>query len=170
MLFRSGNVHIEIRCRSLHRGVDYPAVKLAGDEIRIAADYKLVVKAGGIQLVRPESDVQLDLLRGGKVVGGIAQAAQKGFLQRKFNAMLKTKVPDEPSQGFNLQGRWGQAGKLAVRETKSADGWLVLGLAQVAHAALVAGLDSQATEPVDPPEIANQTAVRLTASETTGIE
>ncbi len=130
--FRDGGVRIEVHCKSLHRGEDYDAVKLAGDEIRIAADYKIDVADGGVQLVRPEGDVAIDFLAGGKVVGGFRQAAEKGFLQRKFNAMLKERIPEERTNGIKLQGRWERAGKLVARETKSAAGWLVLGLEQVA--------------------------------------
>ncbi len=168
--FHDGSVHIEIRVRSLHRGVDYPAVNLAGDEIRIAADYKIDVNAGGIQLVRPEGDVRIDFLKGGKIVGGIAQAAQKGFLQSKFNAMLKTKMPEERSAGFNLQGRWARAGKLVARETKSADGWLVLGLGQAAPVADAATADLQQTDSVDQPIVATPALATQSAIETAGIE
>jgi hypothetical protein len=167
--FQNGSVHIEVHCQSLHRGENYPAVKLAG-EIRISADYKLDVTSGGIQLVRPEGDVQIDFLKGGKVVGGIAQAAQKGFLKSKFNSMLKTRMPEEASDGINLQGQWARAGKLVARETKSVNGWLVLGLAQVAPEAAVAAADSQPTESTDQPEIAAPAVVSPPANETAGIE
>jgi hypothetical protein len=173
--FQDDGVHIEIRCRTLHRGDDYPAVDLAGDEIRIAADYKLDVTDGGIQLVRPEGDVQIDFLAGGKVVLGIGQAAQKGFLKRKFNAMLKPRLPEKRSNGIKLQGRWEKAGKLIARETKSADGWLVLGLAQVpaetADAEVAA--DTGQVVPADRTEIAvgaEATEAAPTANETAGIE
>ena len=171
--FHDGGVHIEIRCRSLHRGAGYPAVNLAGDEIRIAADYKLDVTNGGIQLVRPEGNVQIDFRQGGKIVPGLAQAAQKGFLQRKFNAMLKTRLPEETSDGIKLQGRWERAGKLVTRETKSADGWLVLGLALVAPGETAVAADVQQTTPADPSEIAadaEPTEATPTENETARIE
>lgn len=172
--FDQGGVHIEVRCRSLHRGEDYPAVNLAGDEIRIAADYKLVMADGGIQLVRPDGDVQIDFLLRGKVVGGLAQAAQKGFLQSKFNAMLKPKLPEERTDGIKLRGRWERAGKLVARESKSAGGWLVLGLAQVppAETSVASAAATDAPEGQTPTAANNQppAAAAPAASETAGLE
>lgn len=170
--FHDDGVRIEIRCRSLHRGEDYPAVNLAGDEIRIAADYKLDVAGGGIQLVRPEGDVKIDFLQRGKIVPGLAQAAQKGFLQSKFNAMLKPKLPEERSDGIKLQGRWQRAGKLVARETKSADGWLVLGLAQVALAetAVADGGQTPKSEQAKTATNADSAEAAPAANETAGIE
>ncbi len=146
--FAEGGVKIEVRCRYLHRGEEYPVVSLAGDEIRISADYQLEVKEGGIQLVRPEGDVAIDFLRRGEVVPGFTQAAQKGFLQRKFNAMLKPKLPEEGSDGLTLPGRWERIGKLTARQAEAANGWLVLGWERPATAADVA----------TSPPAANQTA------------
>lgn len=171
--FHEGSVHIEVRLRSLHRGEEYPAVNLAGDEIRIAADYKLDMADGGIQLVRPEGDVQIDFLQRGKIVGGLAQAAQKGFLQSKFNAMLKPRLPEEQSGGIKLQGRWERVGKLVAREAKSTGGWLVLGLAHVASEETAVAADAQPTASADQPEIttnAKPNVAMPTVNETAGIE
>ncbi len=178
--FQDEGVHIEVRCKSLHRGEDYPRVNLAG-EIRIAADYKLDVTDGGIQLVRPEGNVQIDFLNNqGNIVQGLAQTVQKGFLQGKFNGMLKPRLPEERSNGIKLQGRWEKAGKLVARETKLTDGWLILGLAQVPPADAEAGadvasrkdpgspVDQSTTDSADQP--VTTAAAAPAANETAGIE
>jgi len=172
--FHDGGVHIEIHCLRLHRGDEYNAVNLVGDSIRIAADYKLDVSGGGIQLVRPEGDVQIDFLQGNKIVPGFAQAAQKGFLQSKFNAMLKPKLPEERSDGIKLPGRWERAGKLFARESKSDGGWLVLGMEQVASEpvedAVATDKESTTSDAEETASAAEPDGSTPPANETAGIE
>jgi len=142
--FANGGVKVSVLCQNLHQGEGYAAVslplkddktdKLYRPEIRISREYDLTMpNDGGLQLVS-KGDLSIEFidLNGEPAkMYGARHAAAVGFLSKKFNAMLKPKLPEEATDGISLKGRWARIGKLKARIANAADGWLSIGWEQV---------------------------------------
>ena len=146
--FANGGVNISVLVQSLHQGEGYVAVslllkdeateKLYRPDIRISRDYELTTpNDGGLQLVA-KGDLKVEFIEmNGEPAKsyGARHAAAVGLLSKKFNAMLKPKLPEEATDGITFKGRWERAGKLKARLANAADGWLSIGWEQVLPAA-----------------------------------
>lgn len=142
--FASGGVKVSVLCQSLHQGEEYAPVslplkdeatdKLYRPEIRISREYELTTpNDGGLQLVsKGDLSIEFIELNGEPAkMYGARHAAAVGFLSKKFNAMLKPKLPEEATDGISLRGRWARIGTLKARVATAADGWLSIGWEQV---------------------------------------
>ena len=143
--FANGGVNVAILCQSLHQGEGYVAAslllkdeateKLYRPDIRISREYELTTpNDGGLQLVsKGDLKVEFIELNGEPAKSyGARHAAAVGLLSKKFNAMLKPKLPEEAKDGLSFTGKRGQRfGKLKARLAKAADGWLSVGWEQV---------------------------------------
>ncbi|MCA9120843.1 MAG: hypothetical protein KDB11_11695 [Planctomycetales bacterium] len=143
--FVNGDVNVAILCQSLHQGDGYSPVslllkdeateKLFRPDIKISREYELTTpNDGGLQLVsKGDLKVEFIELNGEPAKSyGARHAAAVGLLSKKFNAMLKPKLPEEPNDGITFDDeRWKRIGKLKARLAKAADGWLQLGWEQV---------------------------------------
>ncbi|MEX0818215.1 MAG: hypothetical protein WD070_01440 [Pirellulaceae bacterium] len=141
--FVGGGVRILVLCQNLHQGEGYGVVslplkdeeteRLYRPEIRISREYDLTTpNDGGLQLVA-KGDLRIEFIdRTGEPVAnyGARHAAAVGFLAKKFNSMLKPKLPEEATDGISLTGRWERLGKLKARVANAADGWLSIGWEQ----------------------------------------
>ncbi len=142
--FANGSVKVAVLCQSLHQGEDYAAVslplkdektdKLYRPEIRISREYDLTTpNDGGLQLVsKGDLGIEFIDLNGEPAkMYGARHAAAVGFLSKKFNAMLKPKLPEDATDGISLKGRWARIGTLKARVAQAADGWLSIGWEQI---------------------------------------
>ena len=142
--FANGGVKVSVLCQNLHQGENYTAVslplkdeatdKLYRPDIRISREYELTTpNDGGLQLVAT-GDLKIEFI---ELTGepaksyGARHAGAVGLLSKKFNAMLKPKLPEEATDGISFKGRWERAGKLKARIANAADGWLSIGWEQV---------------------------------------
>ena len=163
--FATGGISVAVRCQYLHQGEDYAVVslplkdektdKLYRPEIRISREYDLTTpNDGGLQLVS-KGDLSIefiDLNGEPATMYGARHAAAVGFLSKKFNAMLKPKLPEEATDGIALPGQWARIGKLKARLANAADGWLSIGWEQVLPAA--PPVEAVADESGDPQAVA----------------
>ena len=107
--------------------------KAYAPEIRISRQYDLTIQNdGGLQLVS-KGDLTIEFIdSNGKPAEkyGARHAAAVGLLSKKFNAMLKPKLPEEADDGITFKGRWARIGKLKARLARAKAGWLSLGWKQ----------------------------------------
>jgi hypothetical protein len=114
--FDDQNVTISIRGKRFTRGSQE-----LKENLQISATYKLERTAHGTKLTR-EGDLQI-AFAGSKRLSA-SQIAMKTFMKKRFEDMFKTEIV---SDGIELPGQFGQAGKLTVQQVHCDDGWLALG-------------------------------------------
>jgi hypothetical protein len=107
------------------------------DPMDISAAYKIEKSAHGFKAVR-QGDIQVfppNFVPGtGKQVGGRQQVIRK-LLEKRFAKVFE---PEMIGEGFELPGKWKDAGKMLPIKLVCQDGWLVIGWKRATAAPKVA--------------------------------
>jgi hypothetical protein len=61
-----------------------------------------------------------------------SQQSLKTVLERRFTKLFKPEIPDKPTSGLELDGRWKKLGTLPVAALAADDGWLTVGWSKAA--------------------------------------
>lgn len=111
------------------RGDSYTSDDREYDAMHVTARYKLEPNGqGGIRAIR-QGDLEIypPGFEPGKDRLSAAQQSLRSILERRFGKMFKPELPDEPSRGLELGGRFKKLGPLPVALLRSRSGWLSLG-------------------------------------------
>jgi len=104
--------------------------------MNVTANYKLdkndqgglrAVRQGELEIYPPDFKPGVDQLSS-------SQQSLKTILERRFGKLFKPELPDKPTRGLELSGRWKNLGPLPVSVVSADHGWLALGWSRPATA------------------------------------
>jgi hypothetical protein len=111
------------------RGDEYTSGDNAYPAMNVTARYQLekndrgglrAVRQGELEIYPPDFKPGVDQLSS-------SQQSLKTILERRFGKLFKPELPDQPTAGLELGGRWKQLGPLPLVALSADDGWLSLG-------------------------------------------
>ncbi len=111
------------------RGEEYTSGETSYPAMNITARYHLerndrgglrAVRDGELEIYPPDFKPGVDRLSS-------SQQSLKTILERRFGKLFKPELPDKPTSGLELGGRWKKLGPLPVAAFAADRGWLTLG-------------------------------------------
>jgi hypothetical protein len=81
------------------------------------------VRKGELEIYPPDFKPGVDQLSS-------SQQSLKTVLERRFTKLFKPEIPDKPTAGLELGGRWKKLGSLPVAALEAEGGWLTVGWAK----------------------------------------
>jgi hypothetical protein len=118
------------------RGDEYTAGENTYPAMNVTANYKLdkndqgglrAVRQGELEIYPPDFKPGVDQLSS-------SQQSLKTILERRFGKLFKPELPDKPTRGLELSGRWKSLGPLPISVLTADNGWLALGWSRPATA------------------------------------
>jgi len=119
------------------RGDEYTSGDTSYPAMNVTARYKLekndqgglrVIRDGELEIYPPDFKPGVDQLSS-------SQQSLKTILERRFGKLFKPELPDEPTAGLELGGRWKKLGPLPLAVLNADGGWLMLGWSKPSVAA-----------------------------------
>ncbi len=116
------------------RGDEYTSGDSAYPAMNVTAQYRLekndrggvlAVRQGELEIFPPDFTPGEDQL-------SASQQSLKTILERRFAKLLKPELPDKPTAGLELGGRWQELGPLPLVALAAENGWLTLGWSKAA--------------------------------------
>jgi hypothetical protein len=111
------------------RGEEYTSGDNAYPAMNVTAHYHLekndrgglrAIRDGDLEIYPPDFKPGVDRLSS-------SQQSLKTILERRFGKLLKPELPDKPTSGLQLSGRWKRLGPLPIAALSAERGWLTLG-------------------------------------------
>ncbi|MEX2142854.1 MAG: hypothetical protein WD894_26595 [Pirellulales bacterium] len=111
------------------RGDEYTSGDNAYPAMNVTARYQLQKNdLGGVRAVRQgELEIYPPDFKPGEDQLSSSQQSLKTILERRFGKIFKPELPDKPTAGLELGGRWKELGPLPLVALSANDGWLSLG-------------------------------------------
>jgi hypothetical protein len=111
------------------RGYEYTSGDNVYPAMDVTARYLLEKNdRGGLRLVRQgELEIYPPDFKPGEDRLSASQQSLKTILERRFGKLFKPELPDKPTAGLELGGRWKQLGPMPVSALAADNGWLTLG-------------------------------------------
>jgi hypothetical protein len=132
------------------RGDEYTSGENAYPAMNVTARYRLERNdRGGLRAIRQgELEIFPPDFKPGEDQLSASQQSLKTILERRFGKLFKPELPDKPTAGLELGGRWKGVGPLPLAALAADNGWLTLGWARANRAAAV-GRVAAASEPAN---------------------
>ena len=111
------------------RGDEYTSGENAYPAMNVTARYRLEKNdRGGLRAIRQgELEIYPPNFKPGEDQLSSSQQSLKTILERRFGKLFKPELPDKPTAGLELGGRWKELGPLPLVALSADNGWLMLG-------------------------------------------